>query len=113
MSLRDGRLETSADDLELGIGLRVVHDGSFGFAATVELDADAAAELADQAVATARATAPVFSERVELADEALPRRSRMDLCLRPGPARTCPWQRRWPCSRSGAVASSAHPAWTT
>ena len=57
VSLRDGRLETSADDLELGVGLRVVHEGSFGFAATVELDADAAAALADQAVATARATA--------------------------------------------------------
>ena len=70
VSLRDGRLETSADDLELGIGLRVVHEGSLGFAATVELGADAAAELADQAVATARATAPVFSERVELTDEA-------------------------------------------
>jgi TldD protein len=67
--LRDGRLETCADSLELGLGLRVVHDGSFGFAATVELDADAAAALADQAVATARATAPAVSERVELADE--------------------------------------------
>jgi TldD protein len=67
--LRDGRLETSADDLELGVGLRVVRDGSFGFAATVELDADAAAGLADEAAATAEATAPAFGERVELADE--------------------------------------------
>jgi len=67
--LRDGRLETSADDLELGVGLRVVREGSFGFAATVELDADAAAALAEEAVATARATAPAVSERVELADE--------------------------------------------
>jgi TldD protein len=67
--LRDGRLETSADDHELGLGLRVVHDGAFGFAATVELTADAAASLADQAVATARATAPAVTERVELAEE--------------------------------------------
>jgi TldD protein len=67
--LRDARLETSADDVELGIGLRVVHDGSFGFAATVELAPDSAAALADQAVATARAVAPAVSERVELADE--------------------------------------------
>ncbi len=71
VSLRDGRLETSADNVELGLGLRVVHDGSFGFAATVEIDVDAAAALADQAVATARATAPAVSERVELADEPL------------------------------------------
>ncbi|MGA3352696.1 MAG: TldD/PmbA family protein [Acidimicrobiales bacterium] len=67
--LRDGRLETSADNLELGIGLRVVHEGSFGFAATVELTPEAAAALVDQAVATARATAPAVSERVELAEE--------------------------------------------
>jgi TldD protein len=67
--LRDARLETSADNLELGIGLRVVHDGSFGFAATVELDPGAAGELVDQAVATARATAPAVTERVELAAE--------------------------------------------
>jgi len=67
--LRDARLETSADVLELGVGLRVVHEGSFGFAATVELTPDAAAGLADQAVATARATSPAVTERVELADE--------------------------------------------
>lgn len=42
VSLRDSRLETSADDLEVGLGLRVVHAGAFGFAATVELDVDAA-----------------------------------------------------------------------
>ena len=67
--LRDGRLETSADDHELGIGLRVVHDGCFGFAATAELTTDAAVALAEQAVATAKATAPAVTERVELADE--------------------------------------------
>ena len=67
--LRDARLETSADVTELGVGLRVVHEGSFGFAATVELTPDAAAGLADQAVATARAIAPAVIERVELADE--------------------------------------------
>jgi TldD protein len=69
VSMRDSRLETSADNLELGLGLRVVHEGSFGFAATVELDVDAAVALADLAVATARATAPAISERVELAPE--------------------------------------------
>ncbi len=69
VSLRDSRLETSADDLEVGLGLRVVHAGAFGFASTVELDVDAAVALADQAVETARATAPAVTERVELADE--------------------------------------------
>ena len=67
--LRDGRLETSADDVELGIGLRVVKDGSLGFAATVELTAEAAAALADEAVTTAEVTSPAVRERVELAEE--------------------------------------------
>jgi TldD protein len=67
--LRDARLETSADHVELGIGLRVVKDGSLGFAATVELTAEAAAALAEEAVATAQVTSPAVRERVELAEE--------------------------------------------
>ncbi|HLN17981.1 MAG TPA: TldD/PmbA family protein [Acidimicrobiales bacterium] len=67
--LRDGRLETAADDLEVGVGLRVVHDGSIGFAATVAPTAEAAAELADEAVAAARATSVALGRLVELADE--------------------------------------------
>jgi TldD protein len=67
--LRDGSVETTADDSELGMGLRVVHDGVIGFAATVELGPDAAAELAERATALARAVAVAATERVELADE--------------------------------------------
>ncbi|MGA3215844.1 MAG: DNA gyrase modulator, partial [Acidimicrobiales bacterium] len=69
VKMRDARLETSADHVELGIGIRVVHEGSFGFAATVELAPGAAAALAEEAVATARATALAVKERVELAEE--------------------------------------------
>jgi len=67
--LRDARLETSADDVELGMGLRVVHDGSMGFAATVAVTPDAAAALATRAVGAARSTARADGRRVELADE--------------------------------------------
>jgi TldD protein len=69
VALRDGRLETAADDTELGVGLRVVHDGSMGFAATVAVEPEAAAALADQAVDAARTTALAGGRRVELADE--------------------------------------------
>ena len=69
VALRDGRLETSADDTMVGVGLRVVHDGAIGFAATVAVDEDAAAQLADQAVAAARVTALAGGRRVELAPE--------------------------------------------
>jgi TldD protein len=69
VALRDGRVETTADDTELGVGLRVVHDGSIGFAATVAVDAEAAAGLAAQAVAAAATTALARGPWVELADE--------------------------------------------
>ena len=69
VALRDARLETSADDVELGIGLRVVHDGSIGFAATVATTPEAAAALATQAVEAARTAARAGGRRVELAPE--------------------------------------------
>jgi TldD protein len=35
--VRDGRVETTVDDTEVGVGVRVVRDRSVGFAATVEI----------------------------------------------------------------------------
>jgi TldD protein len=67
--LRDGRVQTTADDTEIGMGLRVVRDRSMGFAATVELHPQAAAELADKAVAMAEASAPALAVPVDLAAE--------------------------------------------
>jgi TldD protein len=69
VSLRDAEVETTADDIELAMGLRVVHDGVIGFAGTVELHPDAAKELADQATALAKAVSVAATERIELADE--------------------------------------------
>ncbi|MGO9196397.1 MAG: TldD/PmbA family protein [Acidimicrobiales bacterium] len=69
IQLRDGQVETTVDDISLGAGCRVVNDGSFGFAATVELDVDAAAGIARDAVATAEATKVALRRRVELAPE--------------------------------------------
>jgi TldD protein len=67
--LRDGQVETSADDTELGVGIRVVHDGAIGFAASVETTPEAAARLAEEAVELARATARAQAGRIELASE--------------------------------------------
>lgn len=69
VALRDGELETAADDTETGIGLRVVHNGSIGFAATVAHDATAAADLVDQAIELAGVAARATGRRVELAEE--------------------------------------------
>src|SRR6478609_5003886 len=67
--LRDGRLEGSNAGADLGLAVRVVHDGSWGFASGVDLTPDGAARLAEQAVALARVSAPLATERVELAAE--------------------------------------------
>jgi len=69
VSLRDAALETSIDDTELGMGLAVVHEGSVGYAATVEVTPDAAARLAREAVGAARAVAIARRRPVELAPE--------------------------------------------
>jgi TldD protein len=69
VQLRDAKLEMSLDDVEIGVGLRVVHEGSIGFAATADLSAEAVSRLADDAVQVAKTTARAVSRRVELSEE--------------------------------------------
>lgn len=68
-SLRDGAVTGSSDASDVGISVRVVHEGSWGFAAGVALTADAAAALAEQACRIARVAAPLSPRKVELAPE--------------------------------------------
>ncbi|HHV20296.1 MAG TPA: TldD/PmbA family protein [Propionibacterium sp.] len=68
-ALRDGALERSVDDVTLGMAVRVIHEGSWGFAAGITLTPDAAVALAEQAVTTAKVSAALTSGRVELAPE--------------------------------------------
>jgi TldD protein len=69
ISLRDARLESLSDGEDLGLSVRVVHEGTWGFAAGVVLTAAEAVRLAEQAVEVARVSASVESDRVELAAE--------------------------------------------
>jgi TldD protein len=69
LALRDGELETVADDIESGLGLRLVIDGAIGFAATVAGDPLDAADLVDQALEVAKLTTAATRARVELAPE--------------------------------------------
>ncbi|SDY42880.1 TldD protein [Geodermatophilus africanus] len=69
ISLRDARLESLADGEDLGLAVRVVHEGTWGFAAGVVLTAAEAVRLAEEAVAVAQVSAAVNSDRIELAPE--------------------------------------------
>jgi TldD protein len=67
--MRDGRLEGLNDGEETGLAVRVVFDGTWGFASSADLTAADAALTAAQAVDVAKVSRPVNMERVELADE--------------------------------------------
>ena len=68
-SFRDHGLESTSDHQVLGLSVRVVHDGVWGFAAGIDLSVDAAARLAERAVATAKVSRPLTPGSVELAEE--------------------------------------------
>ncbi len=68
INLRDAELDGNTDALDSGLCVRVVHDGTWGFAAGVVLTPQAARELAAEAVEVAKVCRPVNAEPVVLAD---------------------------------------------
>ena len=69
IDLRDAGVTGVVDATTVGLAVRVVVDGAWGFASHVELTPERAAATAERAVDVARALAPVARERVERADE--------------------------------------------
>ena len=69
IQLRDGELETSVVSHEVGLAVRVIVNGTWGFAAHAELAPAVAAEAARRAVHVATTLAALNAERVELAPE--------------------------------------------
>ena len=69
ITLSDGNLETLFDADNVGLAVRVVVDGTWGFASAVDLTPDAAAQAAREAVEVARVSAAMNTERIELAPE--------------------------------------------
>ncbi len=65
----DTNLESLVDSETVGYGVRVIHGGAWGFASSVTLTPEAAADAAARAVAVAEALAPLNRSPVELADE--------------------------------------------
>jgi TldD protein len=69
IGLSDGNLETQFDSDDLGLAVRVVVNGTWGFASAVDLTAEAAARAAAEAVDVAKVAAAMNTEPIELADE--------------------------------------------
>ncbi len=69
LRLRDGTVATAQDSDTVGVAVRVIVDGTWGFASHVELTPEAAARAAERAVEVATALRSLSGERVELADE--------------------------------------------
>ena len=67
--LRDALPETTADDTDFGMGVRVVVDGAVGFAASVDVRPEEAANLVHRARQMAAVTSHAGRGRVELAPE--------------------------------------------
>ena len=69
VQLRDGELETAVLDREIGLAVRVIVDGTWGFASHAELAPEVAADTARRAVAVAATLGALNAERIELAAE--------------------------------------------
>lgn len=69
VTARDAHAEGVSADSATGVGVRVLVDGVWGFAAADAVDTDSATQLARRAVGLARICAPAAVERVHLADE--------------------------------------------
>ena len=64
---REDKVENIVNTESSGVGVRVLADGTWGFAATSDFSHDAVARAAKQAVAIAKANAKLGGERVQLA----------------------------------------------
>jgi TldD protein len=69
LRLLDGALVDASVDTDVGIAVRVVLDGTWGFAAGIALSVDEAVLVAEQAIRVAMVAKPISVEQIALADE--------------------------------------------
>ncbi|MGH3359706.1 MAG: TldD/PmbA family protein [Nocardioidaceae bacterium] len=75
LALRDATLQGAHDGEQLGMCVRVLVDGTWGFASTFDLSTNAAVRTAEEAVRVAQVSRPVSPERIALAPEPTYRRA--------------------------------------
>ena len=69
LATKNGKIGTASDSESLGVGIRVIADGAWGFAATDDLSREGVEAAAARAVEIARASARVKQDDVRLAPE--------------------------------------------
>ena len=69
LATKNGKIGTASDSESLGIGIRVLADGAWGFAAAEGLTRDRVEAATKQALEIARASATVMQEKIRLAPE--------------------------------------------
>src|SRR5438034_8347663 len=69
LATKNGKIGTAADSESLGLGVRVIADGAWGFAASDDLSQGAVEATAARAVEIARASSRVKQSEVRLAPE--------------------------------------------
>jgi TldD protein len=69
IALSDGKLQSLSDGDDSGLAVRVIVDGTWGFASAVDLTPEAARDAARHAVEVAKVAAAMNTERIDLAPE--------------------------------------------
>ena len=69
LATKNGRIASASDSESLGIGIRVIANGGFGFAATDDLSREGVESCAARAVEIARASSSVKSQELSLVPE--------------------------------------------
>jgi TldD protein len=69
VTTRENRVQNIANAESFGVGIRVIANGSWGFAATNDVTPDGMAKTAAKAVAVAKANSKIISEPVQLAPQ--------------------------------------------
>src|SRR5947207_14395104 len=69
LATKNGKIGSASDSQSLGIGIRIIADGAWGFAASHELSRDAVEATAVRAFKIAKASAAVTQSDIRMAPE--------------------------------------------
>ena len=69
LQVTDGNVDTLSKDVNVGVGVRVLHDGAWGFASIASTREADIKKAANKALQTARASATAKKEAVKLAEQ--------------------------------------------